>query len=174
MYNKTHGLSEPGEQKKRYYKWNFDKDNHVFGKYEPIERDGTKKSLRNDYLEADYPKTRIVDKRLEDFRQATTDMVGKIKFKGSLNPNLDADHTYGVKTIIGENWNVARCIHGDPEEKNEKHFTSDSDLGKSVLHRSKLQYLIPNVPPSDKVFGVPSIRADLKKNPKQKLLDVKV
>lgn len=110
LYNKTHGLTDPGQQKDRHYKWNVDKNNFVFGKSQPLEVDGTKNSLRTDMLEAEYPKTKIVSKRLEDFKKATSDVVGKSKFKGTMNPNIDEDHTFGAKTIIGENWNVGKYL----------------------------------------------------------------
>jgi hypothetical protein len=175
LYTRTHGLTDPGEQKDRQYNWNVDKHEYVFGKPDPIEMDGAKKSLRTDFMEANYPKTRIVDKRLEDFRQATSDMVGRGKFKGTLHPDIKEDHVFGCKTIVGENWNVGKCIHGDPEDKNQRHFESDPDLGKSVLHRSKLVTVRPKENPiSDKMFGIPSIRYDLNKREKTSICDINV
>ena len=164
MYNKSHGLTDPGEQKDRNYKWYVDKNIHAFGKTEPKEADGTKKSLSTDYLESQFPKTKIVDKRLEDFRQATSDMVGQPKFKGTLNTNIDDDHRFGSKNVLAGNWNVAKCIHGDPEQKTIKHIEPDLDLGKTVVYRSKMQNLKPKDFDVEKTFGVPSIRQDL--NPK--------
>jgi hypothetical protein len=161
LYTRTHGHTDPGEQKDRNYNWPVNKTTYVFGKPQGIEMDGAKKSLRTDFLEADYPKTRVVEKRLEDFRQATSDMIGRSKFRGTLNPSLDDNHVYGKKSIIGDNWNASKCVHGDPEEKALKHLTPDPDLGKSILHRSKLSAVQPNIVPSDRVFGVPSVRVDL-------------
>ena len=163
MYNRTHGLSDPGEQKNRGYNWTVDKHNFVFGKPDNIETDGAKKSLRTDLLEANYPKTRIVDKRLEDYRQATSDVVGCGKFRGMMKCDLDPSHTFGKKSIIGDNWNVAKCLSGDPEEKNDKHYEPDPDLGKSVLHRTKLQSLKPKENEQGRTYGVPSVRIDLQK-----------
>lgn len=165
LYNRTHGLTDPGEQKNRNYDWKFDKNNHVFGRPEPIEFNGAKKSLNTDFLEASYPKTKIVDRRLEDYRQATADMIGKSKFRGTLHQNIDDSHVFGVKTVLGGNWNVAKCINGDSNEKTEKHFAPDSDLGKNVLYRSKMQALIPKstIEP-EKIFGLPSIRSDIQRN----------
>lgn len=163
LYNKSHGLTDPGEQKKRNYTWYVDKDNHVFGKPEAMEFDGAKKSLCNDFLESQYPKTVVANKRLEDFRQATSDMVGRSKFKGTLHPSIDENHTFGAKSVLGGNWNVAKCIHGDPEEKTSKHLEPDLDLGKPTLHRSKLQNAQPKDIDPEKTFGVPSIRNDLKR-----------
>ena len=164
LYNKSHGLTDPGEQKDRNYKWYVDKTNHVFGKTEPKEADGSKKSLAFDHLEAQFPKTIVVDKRLEDYRQATSDMVGRSKFKGTLHSGIEEGHIFGTKNMLEGNWNVAKCIHGDSDQKTEMHLQPDPDLGRSVLHRAKLQNLQPKETEINKTFGVPSIRHDLKKN----------
>jgi hypothetical protein len=161
LYTKTHGLTDPGEQKDRNYNWPVDKNTHYFGKPQNIELEGAKKSLMTDFLEANHPKTIIIDKRLEDYRQATSDMVGRSKFRGTLHPSIDENHIFGKKSIIGENWNASKCMHGDPQEKTLNHLTPDPDLGRSILYRSKLSAIKPNAAPSDKVFGVPSVRVDL-------------
>ncbi len=163
LYNKSHGLTDPGQQKDRSYKWYVDKNSHVFGKYEPREENGAQKSLTFDFLEANFPKTKVVDKRLEDYRQATSDMVGRSKFRGTLPPTVEETHIFGNKNVLGGTWNVAKCMHGDPEQKTESHLQPDPDLGKSVLYRSKLQNLQPKENEIDKTFGVPSIRYDLKR-----------
>jgi hypothetical protein len=162
LYNKTHGLTDPGQQKNRNYKWNIDKDNFVFGKEEIREFDGTKKSLESDYLEANYPKSKIVDKRLEDFRQATGDVVGRSKYRGALHPSVDENFVFGAfKT--SEDWNAAKCIYGDPEQKTDKYFEADPDLGKSLHNRTRLKNLQPITYDGKRTFGVPSIRYDLNK-----------
>lgn len=31
---------------------------------------------------------------------------------------MPADHSFGVKNLVGnDTWNAARCIHGDPTER---------------------------------------------------------
>lgn len=198
----THGLTDPGEQKDRNYKLNFDKHNHVYGLYQPLEKDGCKNSLRPDLLENQYPKTLICDKRLEDYRQATADVVGKPRFKGTMPPELAYDHTFGVKTMKGNNWNVGKCLSGDPESITQKHLEPDVDLGKSFNHRSKNSNLIPKSTSSvggitsnsdqtgedpnrmtgktqgsldsNRVFGVPSIRSDLKPKELRSMTDMNV
>jgi len=164
QYKKSHWLSDPGEQINRDYKWNVDKNTHVFGKPQAREVDGCKKSLENDLLDASYPKTIIVNKRLEDFRQAYSDMIGKTKFKGTLNSSINENNTFGFNKVSGSDWDVAKCLHGDPNEKTEKHLEPDPDLGKSFLYKSKLQNLHPKTPDPNRTYGVPSIRFDLKKN----------
>jgi hypothetical protein len=155
-------LSDPGQQKDRNYRWPVDKDNFVFGKEEIKEFNGTKKTLESDYLEANYPKSKIVDKRLEDFRQATGDIVGKGKFRGSLHPSIDENFIFGAYKSSNA-WNAAKCIYGDPEEKTQRYFDQESDLGKSLHYRSKLKNLRPKEYDGQRTFGVPSIRYDLKK-----------
>lgn len=161
-YQKTHGLSDPGEQKLRNYIWNFDKDKHAFGLPQDKEIDGAKKSLRTDELDAPYPLTKIVGKRLEDFRQATSDMLGRPKFKGTLHPNLGPDHMFGLPNKFGA-WNAGKCINGDPDEIRPEALLPDSDLGKDVKYKSKLDSLKPIEYGMNKTFGVPSIRTDLPK-----------
>ncbi len=163
LYNKSHGLTDPGERSDRHYKWYVDKDTHVFGKANLMEYDGTKKSLCSDFNEAPFPKTKIVSKRLEDFRQATSDMVGQPKFKGTLNKAIDESHTFGKKNELHNTWNVAKCMHGDVHEVTEKVLQPDPDLGKTVSHRMKLQALQPKDFDIEKTFGLPSVRYDLQK-----------
>lgn len=176
MYQKTHGLTIPGEQKKRDYNWPFETNNHVFGKGYPLEKDGCKKSLMTDFLESDYPKTKIVNKRLEDFRQATSDILGKGKFRGTLGSNIPADFVFGAKSLKEENWNASKCIMGDPDSTNSKMIEPDPDLGKSVFHRNKYRYRENHIEKVDynRSFGVPSVRTDLKPKEKRSVCDLTV
>lgn len=161
LYQKTHGHTLPGEQLDRGYKWPVDKHNHIFGISQNIEYDGCKKSLMSDRIGNEYMKTKIVDKHLEDFRQATMEPVGMRKCFGSLNQNLPLDFTYGVKSMKDSNWNAAMCIYGNSTIRSEQDLIPDSDLGKSFFHKSKLKSsLLIN---SDRASGIPSIRSDLKK-----------
>ena len=41
-----------------------------------------------------YPQTKIVGKRLEEYRQATEDMLGKSKFWGTLSEKIEPEHTF--------------------------------------------------------------------------------
>lgn len=121
-----------------------------------------------DFIEASYPKTKIVDKRLEDFRQATDEMIGKSKFKGTIRSDLDENFVFGVKSIKeDEMWNMGKCLHGDPYSNTALLLEADKDLGKSALYKSKLSSVQPKEYDPTKIFGVASIRYDLskKKNP---------
>jgi hypothetical protein len=162
MYNLTHGLTEPGEQKDRNYKWNFDKNTHVFGKPETMEKDGTKKSLQTDLLFSEYPQTKIGNKRLEDFRQATSSLVGTGKFKGTLNDNIPHNHAFGTRTMKDGNWNVGKCLSGNMDTNNRSMLTHDVDLGKSFNYTNKNKKLHPtDLINGHRLFGVPSVRTDL-------------
>jgi hypothetical protein len=174
MYQKTHGLTLPGEQKVRDYNWPVDKHKHVFGKPEHMEIDGCKKSLRPDILLNDYPATKLGDKRLEDFRQATSHMVGKSKFKGSLRNDLPEDFSFGSKSMKENAWNVGKCLNGDEESLTDKMLESDVDLGKSCLYRMKNPKCYPVHSNYYKTFGVCSVRSDLKEPERRSVSDLNV
>jgi hypothetical protein len=159
MYRTTHGLTEPGEQKNRNYNWSMDKTKHSFGKPQEKEYNGAKKSLMTDLLEAEYPKTNIVTKRLEDYRKATEEGLGKTRYRGTVNPNLREDFTFGAPSIknVDDHWNLGKCLQGD---KN-RNIQAESDLGRSILHRSKLNARQPKEYDPNRTFGVPSVREDL-------------
>ncbi len=94
-YLKTHNISDPGYQKDREYNWPVDKKSFVFGKSQKLEFEGTEKSIKSDLSEALYPKTKIVEKRYNDFSQASNDIIGKSKFKGTLHSSIDNDFVFG-------------------------------------------------------------------------------
>ena len=163
LYYKTHGLTDPGEQSKRGFVFPFDENDHAFGFFQPKEFDGAKKSLRTDFLYNPYPATKLVPKRLEDFRTANDDMLGKGKYHGTLNPKFqDEDHTFGVKSKLGDAWNVGRCIHGDHTTVTPLSVSPDVDLGRDYHYACKLKNLQPIERDPNKVYGVPTIRSDLK------------
>lgn len=167
MYRTTHGFSDPGEQYKRNYKWNMNITNHSFGKEIEKEYDGAKKSLMSDTLESNFPNTKIVTKRLEDYREATEDKLGKTKYRGTINPNISEEFVFGSPTIKNSDnhWNAAKCIQGDFNRNVEP----DSDLGKSTLYKSRLSARHPREYDPNKTFGVPSVRQDL---PMKKIISV--
>lgn len=160
QYEKTHGITQPGQQKDRNYQLHFDKNQHMYGFNEEKELNGVKNSLNTDTLTNSYPSTKIVHKRLEDFRQATEDMLGKSKYKGTLNPNLNEDHIYGYKNIL-EQWNAGKCIHGDTQLIKQNALQPDIDLGKNSHFKEKVKNKMPLQKDPNKIYGVPSIRNDL-------------
>jgi len=173
-YEITHGLCDPGYQKNREYNWyDIDKKSHCFGKPQKREYNGAKNSLITDFQEAQYPKTKIVDKRLEDYRQATDDLIGKSKYRGTINPDIEEDHVFGKPSIKGGDlWNIGRCINGDTN--NPLLLEEDKDLGRSISYKSKLPTIKPKEYDPNKIFGLPSIRYDLTKKKNPSVQDIKV
>ena len=173
LYNKTHGFTDPGEQQKRDYKWMFDPNQHVFGFFTDKELDGAKKSLMTDNLYNPYPQTKIVEKRLEDFRSSTTDMLGKSKYYGTLHPKYGDDFAFGKRSNFRDQWNAGRCIHGDASTVSEKSVAPDIDLGRDYHYAEKLKSLQPIERDPNKIYGVPSIRSDLQKKTIKSVTDIK-
>jgi hypothetical protein len=103
-------------------------------------------------------------------------MIGKSKFRGTLNSSIDETHIFGFSknSLNGDSWNVARCINGDPNIKTDREFQEDSDLGKSILYKSKLQNLHPKEYDPSRIYGIPSIRTDLKKKSFSSVTDMTV
>lgn len=106
QYGKTHGHTEPGQQKDREYNWKFDKNNHHFGLPQTIEFDGAKKSLFPENYDHEFVKSNIGEKRIEDYRRAKIDLVGKPKFHGSMPPGLADNFVFGVKSLNEKNTNA--------------------------------------------------------------------
>ena len=174
LYYKSHGTTDPGQQGTRFYKWNFDPKTHKFGYFEKGEIDGAKNSLKTDTLYNPYPQTKLVNKRYEDFHQATEDMLGKGKYHGTLNPNFyDENHTFGKESKLGDAWNAGRCIHGDETTVTPESVKSDADLGRSWRYGAKLKSLQPTQTDLSRVYGVPTIRRDLQKKTVRSVCDVK-
>jgi len=157
LYVKSHGMYEAGEQKKREYQWPFNPHNHVFGKTEKLVADEGKYCLQPETADESFPKTQLVKKNVEDFRDFNNDTLGKPKNLAQTNPYVTPDQVYGYKPKEKEPWNAAKCITGEAVYKQVK---EDEALGRSTRHGFR------NVPkPGDetRVFGVPTIRNDVKK-----------
>ncbi|MCQ2821452.1 MAG: hypothetical protein MJ252_29685 [archaeon] len=172
LYAKTHGLSEPGQQINRRYNWNFDVNNHVFGLSQEMEIDGAKKSLSIDTSDNLFPKTRIVDSRLENFRQATSDVLGMPKYHGTLNAKIGPDHVFGLPAKKSDNWTAGKCIFGDPKETTIESVEPDKDLGRSCRFRTKLRNLKPIEYDPERICGVSSVRKDLPKRAKESVTNL--
>ncbi len=173
LYYKTHGITDPGEQSKRGFKFGFDPDDHKFGYFQEKELDGVKKSLRNDFLYNPYPQTKLVGKRLEDFRQANEDMLGQSKYYGTLDKKFhDSNHAFGKGSNF-EEWNAGRCIHGDGNTVNNETMKPDIDLGRDSHYRNKLINLQPSQRDLNRTYGVPSIRSDLPQKKLKSVTDIK-
>ena len=77
---------------------------------------------------------------------------------------------FGVRNIVGsDNWNAAKCIHGQPTDK-ELH--PDKDLGKSI--KQGCTNNVRKQEDENRIFGVPTIRTDIPYKNKRSIADYNV
>ena len=75
-----------------------------------------------------------------------------------------------MKNIAGsEHWNAARCIHGEP---NEKELQPDADLGKT--NKSGCRNVVRKPEDEARMFGTPTIRTDIPYREKRSIADYNV
>jgi hypothetical protein len=167
MYIKTHGNFDSGEQKDRNYEWNFDKTTHRFGYGEQRLINGAAMSIHAERFENNFPKTVIVKKTVEDVKAVTSDLLGQSKNLGQGKPPMSADHAFGIKNIVGNNiWNAAKCIHGEPSEKEVQ---PDNDLGRCTKAGS--MNVVRKPEDWNRSFGTPTIRTDIPYKDKRSIAD---
>lgn len=157
---------DPGVQKERAYNWNMDHTKHKFGYAETKVLNGAAHSLHPERLESKFPKTVIVKKTVEDFKQVAHDILGKSKNLGQGEVPIDRDHAFGISTIGNDAWNAAKCIHGEP---GEKEIQPDNDLGRST--KPGCMNEVRNEEDINRVFGTPSIRLDIPYKEKKSMAD---
>ncbi|CAK69382.1 unnamed protein product (macronuclear) [Paramecium tetraurelia] len=85
MYLKSHGNFEAGEQKNREYNWKINPNDYRFGKKEEREQEQVKKILQHELTQNQYPKTTIISKNQEDWKNYNEDPLGKPKNQAQLN-----------------------------------------------------------------------------------------
>merc|ERR1712072_810588 len=130
LYIKTHGNYECGQQKDRNYNWKFDPKTHVFGKAKNVPENGAKNCLQPDFATNEFPRTRIVKKNVEDYRNFRQESIGKVKnIAQTTTPNIGDNHVFGFTSKIKDEWDAAKCIAGEPTSKEVE---TDRDLGRSV------------------------------------------
>ncbi len=157
MYKKTHGNFDPGEQKKRDYDWKIDETSHRFGFGEKKVLNGASTAIHNERPEEHYPQTVIVKKTVEDQKAVANDLLGVSKNMGQGQTNRGPDFVHGIKNVQeSDTWNAARCIHGEPTEKE---LVPDIDLGKST--KPNCRNLVRKEDDAHRSFGVPTIRKDI-------------
>lgn len=167
MYIKTHGNFDSGEQKDRNYEWNFDKTTHRFGYGEQRLINGAAMSIHAERFENNFPKTVIVKKTVEDVKAVTQDLLGQSKNLGQGKPPMSDDHAFGIKNIVGNNiWNAAKCIHGEPTEKEVQ---PDNDLGRCTKPGS--MNVVRKAEDWNRSFGTPTIRTDIPYKEKRSIAD---
>lgn len=165
MYFKSHGLTEAGEQIKREYQWQVDPEKHRFGMPDPKQLNGAAQALHPERYETTFPKTTIVKKTVEDFRSTANDELGRPRNLGQTNGPVPHDFAFGKSTVSKDPWNAAKCIHGQPTEKE---LQPDKDLGRT----NKFGFRnVPRPGDEDRVFGVPTIRKDINKKELKSVAD---
>lgn len=118
---------------------------------------GAALALHNERHEEMFPKTVIIQKTVEDQKAVSSDILGVSKNLGQGQVNRGPDFVHGIKNITGNDpWNAARCIHGEPTEKEVQ---PDHDLGKSV--KPNCRNVVREEKDKVRSFGIPTIRKDI-------------
>lgn len=127
-------------------------------------------SIHAERFENTFPKTVIVKKTVEDVKAVASDILGQSKNLGQGKPPVPEDHVFGVKNIVGNHvWNAAKCIHGEPTEKETQ---PDKDLGKCTKPGS--MNVVRKPEDWNRSFGTPTIRTDIPYKEKRSVADYNV
>ncbi|ETV98019.1 hypothetical protein H310_09320 [Aphanomyces invadans] len=159
LYKRSHGSSEPGEQKNRQY-LNVPADLHKmrFGAHKRKDEGGVD-AILNPEMDDHVSKVVIAQKNVEDMKN-TMDMLGKPRNLG-FNRATSPDHVFGLKPARGGP-DAAVSIHGTYSFEEQQ---PDADLGKPV-NRGWM-----NASDEQRSFGVPSIRSDVTPPAKRSIAD---
>jgi len=93
---------------------------------------------------------------VEDYRNFREEPIGKVKNMAQTTTNtITVDLAFGFTSKIKDEWDAAKCISGEPTEKEVQ---PDRDLGHSI----KFGYRnAPHPGDENRIFGVPTIRSDI-------------
>jgi len=100
LYVKSHSQWEAGEQIKRGYKWPVSPAKHVFGLSGNKIVGEAKMCLQPEIAGDIYPKTVLLKKNAEDFRDFAYNSLGSSKNFGQTNSYVGPNHTYGFKRKV--------------------------------------------------------------------------
>jgi len=96
--------------------------------------------------------------------------LGKPKNLGQGKPPVGNEHSFGVRNIAGsDNWNAARCIHGEPTQKE---LEPDRDLARST--KVGCRNVVRKPEDDNRIFGTPTIRTDIPFKEKRSIADYNV
>lgn len=156
QYLKSHGNYQPAEQKNREYNWPFNHENHEFGKREKVIRNEAQQCLQPERLNCeDFPKTKVVKKNIEDFRDFNQDTLGRPRNLGQTDMLIDPNKIFGINPKQGDQWHAKECLKGDATFKE---CYSDPNLGRATKFGFRNQTRRGD---ENRVFGVPTIRDDV-------------
>lgn len=118
-----------------------------------------------------FPKTDLIQKNIEDFRDYAKDHIGKVKNLGQTEHLQQNNQIFGKNPKPSDVWHAKECIMGEATfQENYKDdalgmflFTKTKKLGRATKFgfRNKTRNGDEN-----RIFGTPSIRDDIGK-PKQ-------
>ncbi|KAM3131622.1 hypothetical protein pb186bvf_016286 [Paramecium bursaria] len=162
QYLKSHGNFEAGEQKNRNYNWNIDKDEYRFGKKEERDQNQMRKVLQQENTDDAYPKTVVIKKNQEDWKNYNEDPLGKPKNLAQMNERMP--EVFGVQRR-DEQWTAGQCISGQPTAKEVQ---PDQDLGRATKFGFRNN---PKQGDETRTFGVPTIRNDVLKKGMKSVAD---
>ncbi|KAL4491814.1 hypothetical protein ABPG72_006069 [Tetrahymena utriculariae] len=165
QYVRSHGNYEAGEQKNRNYNWKVDPQQHRFGKTDKIASNEVVYCLNQEALQDQFPKTTIVQKKQEDFRNFKEDHLGLPKNLGQTNAKNNPDMVFGARLGGPDEWNAGKCISG---EATLKEVQTDKDLGKTNRFGFRN---VTKEGDENRVFGVPTIRNDIMKPQMKSIAD---
>jgi len=162
QYKRSHAAYEAGEQRRRGYKNWVDPSTFSFGGTVQIDyKDGVAKSLNPNLEHASKVKpTELMPASVADFRKVRYDDVGMVKNLGLGSHKLPPDHTYGLRANMPNEWGVRECIQGNYTEEEQQ---PDPDLGHPLRRGCAPEEVLR----SNRTFGIPAVRSDVKppKNP---------
>lgn len=122
---------------------------------------GAALALTQERGEEQFPKTTIVKKTVEDHKAVTNDILGAAKNLGQGQVDRGADYVHGVRNLTKDDeWNAARCIHGQPSEKE---LQPDRDLGRAV--KPGCRNVVRSEQDKQRSFGLPTVRNDIPYKP---------
>lgn len=96
-------------------------------------------------------------------------MLGISKNLGQGKPNVQDGHAFGVKTVGSDTWNAAKCLHGEPSERE---LNPDHDLGK--CNKPGARNTVRKSEDANRAFGAPTIRTDIPYKSKKSVADHQV
>lgn len=172
LYIKSHGLYEPGEQRRSGIDVGFDVHRHRFGKVGSSgERNGVGNCLSGGTNSEDIAAAsasrgsvlHIVPKQLVRYKEVNTDELGKCKNLGQGGSDRPGqDFAYGVSSAAADSWGAKDCIQGAYSEADQQ---PDPDLGKAIAPGWR------NDTNTNRTFGCPTIRTDIKPPKKRSVGD---
>lgn len=169
LYLKSHGTYDAGEQRSRGYNWKgIDPSSHRFG---AVDKDGIPDGVKKALNPAAATKTgilptEVVPIRVAEFRKYHEDELGKPRNLGLGKPNLPEDHSFGMPSMKEPDWGARECIQGAYTEDEQQ---PDRDLGRGIVKGAAPKHLIEST--SSRIFGVPSVRDDIKPPAKRSVAD---